>query len=174
MPALLYAVALLFGQQKDSPFADVLIEKPFDVFLSAHPLLMGDEGAKIVRRPDGTALVIGVASTPVRDGSARDRKRAETVCKNRALASIVSEDKGVVVAHVEKSQSSQTVVVDADGKKKTKSVKEYLETTSSHLDGVLPGFQVIGRWKSADGKLYYYAVGGILDAKGKLVRESTP
>jgi hypothetical protein len=173
MPALLYAMALVCGQQKDAPFADVLIDKPFDVFLSAHPLLMSEEGAKIVRRPDGTALVVGVASTPVRDGSARDRKRAEVVCKNRALASIVSEDKGIVVAHVEKTESSQSVVIDADGKKKTKTVKEYLEITSSHLNGVLPGFEVIGRWKSGDGKLYYYAVGGILDTKGKLIREGT-
>ena len=171
MRPVLYIMAIVCGQQKDSPFADVLIEKPFNVFLRAHPLLMSDEGAKIVRRPDGTVLVIGVASTPVRDGSPRDRKRAEVVCKSRALASIVSERQGVVVAHVEKSESSQTVVIDADGKKKTKAVKEYLETTSSHLDGILPGFEVIGRWKSSDGKLYYYAVGGILDAKGKLVRD---
>jgi hypothetical protein len=152
MPALLYALALVCGDTKDSPFKDVLIEKPFDAYLQANPLLMIDEGAKVVRRSDRTVMVIGVASTPVRDGSAKDRKRAEVVCKNRA---------------------SQTVVIDADGKKKTKTVKEYLEVTSSHLDGVIPGFQVIGHWKSGDGKLYYYAVGGILDANGKLVSDST-
>ena len=173
MPALLYALALVCGDAKEPPFKDVLIEKPFDTYLQANPLLMTDEGAKIVRRSDRTVMVIGVASTPVRDGSAKDRKRAEIVCKNRALASIVSENKGVVVAHVEKDESSQTVVIDADGKKKTKTVKEYLEVTSSRLDGVIPGFQVIGHWKSGDGKLYYYAVGGILDANGKLVSGGT-
>jgi hypothetical protein len=173
MPALLYAVVMVCGQAKDSAFADVIIEKPFDAYLQAHPLLMSDEGAKLVRRPDRTVLVIGVASTPVRDGSAKDRKRAEVVCKNRALASIVGEQKGVVVAHVEKDESNQTVVIDADGKKKTKTVKEYLETTSSRLEGVVPGFQVIGHWKSGDGKLYYYAVGGILDANGKLLSDGT-
>jgi hypothetical protein len=36
-----------------------------------------------------------------------------------------------------------------------------------------PGFQVIGHWKSRDGKLYYYAVGGILDASGKLLSDGT-
>jgi hypothetical protein len=163
---------MLGGQAKDSPFVDVLIQKPFDALLQANPLLMSDEGAKIVKRADGTVLVIGVASTPVRDGSARDRKRSEVVCKNRALASILSEQKGVLVAHVEKAGSSQTIVIDADGKKKTKAVKEYLEMTSSRLGGIVPGFQLVGRWKSSDGKLYYYAVGGILDANGNRVRDA--
>jgi len=162
---------MICAQQKEPQFLDVLIEKPFDTFLQAHPLLMSDEGAKIVRRPDGTVLVIGVASTPVRDGSAKDRKRAELVCRTRALASILSEKQGVLVAHVEKAGSSQTVVIDADGKRKTKAVREYLDVTSSHLDGIVPDFDVIGRWKSADRKLYYYAVGGILDAKCNRIRD---
>jgi hypothetical protein len=169
--ALLYLLTMICGQEKEPQFLDVLIEKPFDAFLQAHPLLMSDEGAKIMRRSDGTVLVIGVASTPVRDGSAQDRKRAELVCRSRALASILSEKQGVVVAHVEKAGSSQTVVIDADGKKKTKAVREYLEVTRGRLDGVVPDFDVVGRWKSGDGKLYYYAVGGIVDAKCQRVRD---
>ena len=50
MPALLYALALVCGDAKEPPFKDVLIEKPFDTYLQANPLLMTDEGAKIVRR----------------------------------------------------------------------------------------------------------------------------
>jgi hypothetical protein len=162
---------MICAQQKEPQFLDVLIEKPFDAFLQAHPLLMSDDGAKIMRRKDGTVLVIGVASTPVRDGSARDRKRAELVCRSRALASILSEKQGVVVAHMETAGSSTTVVIDADGKKKTKAVREYLETTSGRLEGVVPDFDLVGRWKSGDGKLYYYAVGGVVDAKCNRVRE---
>src|SRR5262249_28096673 len=145
-------ILALAGAQQDAPFADVLIEKPFDDLLRAQPLLMSEEGAKLLKRPDGTILVIGIASTPVRDGSPRDRKRAEVVCKTRALANIVSEKQGVVVAHTEKTESHQQIVIDNDGKKKTKSVNEYLALTSSKLAGLAPGFQIVGRWKSGDRK----------------------
>jgi hypothetical protein len=173
MAYALLTLAVTCGQQ-NTPFADVLIEKPFDALLLANPLLMSEEGAKLVRRPDGTTLVIGIASTPVRDDSPRDRKRAEVVCKNRALANIVSERQGVVVAHVEKTETRQEVVIENDGKKKTKAVHEYLALTSSRLAGMVPGFQVIGRWKSPDRKLYYYAIGGIIDAHGEPVRPKSP
>jgi hypothetical protein len=167
-------LALACGQQNAPTFADVVIEKPFDEFLLANPLLMDGDGARIVRRPDGTVLVIGIASTPVRDGSPSDRKRAEVVCKNRALANIVSEKKGVVVAHMEKSESKREIVIDHDGKTKTKTVNEYLDLTRSKLEGAVPGFQVVGRWKSGDRKFYYYAVGGILDAHGQRVEGQGP
>ena len=173
MSYALLTLALACAQQ-EVPFADVLIDKAFDEVLRAQPLLMSEEGAKILRQSDGTVLVIGIASTPVRDGSPRDRKRAETVCKTRALANIVSEKQGVVVAHTEKSESHQQVIIDNDGKKKTKSVNEYLSLTSSKMAGLAPGFQIIGRWKSGDRKVYYYAVGGILDAHGEPVRDKPP
>jgi hypothetical protein len=173
MSYALLTLALACGLQ-DTSFADVLIDKPFDALLRAQPLLMSEEGVKLLRQPDGTVLVIGIASTPVRDGSPRDRKRAEVVCKTRALANIVSEKQGVVVAHTEKSESHQQVIIDNDGKKKTKSVNEYLSLTSSKMAGLAPGFQIVGRWKSADRKLYYYAVGGILNAQGEPVRDKPP
>jgi hypothetical protein len=165
---------LLQDAGKQSPFADVVIEKPFDVYLLAHPLLMDGEGARVVRLPDGSSLVLGVASTPVRDGSPADRKRAEVVCKNRALASIVGETKGVVVAHVETAEKKQQIVIDQSGKSKTKAVSEYLDMTRSKLEGAIPGFQVIGRWKSADRKIYYFAVGGILGANGEPIQGKSP
>ena len=49
MSALLLAMILLQDAGKQSPFADVVIEKPFDVYLLAHPLLMDGEGARVVR-----------------------------------------------------------------------------------------------------------------------------
>ena len=167
MHPMLVILALCFGQQKEPAFSDVVIEKPFDAFLLAHPLLMDGDGARIVRQPDGSVMLIAIASTAVRDGSPADRKRAEVVCKNRALASIVSQKQGVVVAHVEKSETKQEVVIDADGKNKVKSVHEYLEMTSSKLRGMVPGFEVVGRWKSPDRKIYYFAVGGVLDSAGE-------
>jgi hypothetical protein len=174
MPVVFIAILLLQDPAKDSAFADVMIEKPYDKVLLAHPLFMDSEGARVFRLPDGTTFIVGVASTPVRDGSPKDRKRAEVVCKNRALASIVSERKGVVVAHVEKTEKKQEVVIDQDGKNKTKTVNEYLDVTRSKLEGAVPGFQIVGRWKSGDRKFYYFAVGGVVDARGDAVGSKGP
>jgi hypothetical protein len=171
----LILLALTAVADDDSPkFRDVEIDKAFDVYLRANPLLMSVTGAKILRLPDGKRMVLGVASTPIRDGSAKDRKRADTVCKNRALANIVAEKKGVQIAHVEQVDKKVTVTLAPNGKEKAKTVSEYLEMTRSRVEGVVRDFPVVGRWKSADGGLYYLAIGGVLDAKGRVVEWKGP
>jgi hypothetical protein len=170
MPVFILVALVGFADEDQPKFRDVEINKPFDVYLRANSLLMSVTGAKIIQLPDGKRMIVGVASTPIRDGSARDRKRAETVCKNRALANILAEKKGVQVAHVEQVKKKVTVVLAPDGKEKAKTVSQYLEMTRSKVEGVVRDFPVVGRWKSADGGLYYLAIGGVLDAKGRLVQ----
>jgi hypothetical protein len=176
MTRVFVLTALLVGlaEEERPRFRDVEIEKPFDTYLRANPLLMSVTGAKVIRLPDGKRMVVGVASTPLRDGSAKDRKRAETVCKNRALVNILAEKKGVQVAHVEQVKKTVTVVLEPGGKEKAKSVSEYLEMTRSKVEGVVRDFPVIGRWKSADGGLYYLAIGGVLDKNGRVVEWKGP
>src|SRR5262249_817721 len=138
---VLILAALVGLADDDRPkFRDVEISKPFDVYLRANSLLMSVTGAKIIRLPDGKRMIVGVASTPIRDGSAKDLKRAETVCKNRALANILAEKKGVQVAHVEKVEKKVTVVLAPDGKEKAKTVSQYLEMTRSKVEGVVRDF----------------------------------
>jgi hypothetical protein len=171
MNVLILTAALLCGQDQDPRFKDVEIEKPFDSYLLAHPLLMDVAGAKIVKLSDGKILVVGVAYTPIRDNSPADRRRRDTVCKNRALANILGEKKNVLIAHVEKVEKKDVVVIDKQGKASDQRVSEYFEMTQSKLEGVVRDFPVVGRWKSGDGKLYYLAIGAVLDAKGERVTD---
>jgi hypothetical protein len=171
MNSLLIAAALLYAQDQAPRFKDIEISKPFDSYLLANPLLMDVAGAKIVKLPSGKTLVIGVASTPIRDDSAADRKRRTTVCKNRALAHILGEKENVLVAHIEKVEKKDVVVVDKDGQASRKRVSEYFEMTQSKLEGLARDFPVVGQWKSADGKLYYLAIGAVLNAKGERITE---
>jgi|GEM_PF-2559425 len=138
------------------------LDPEFAPYLLAEPLLMETEGAKVIRVDDGRVLVLGVASAALKDGSAADRKRAETVARQRALAHVVAEKTGVQVARAETLSKKTTVTIDADAGEWADSVAEYLETTRALVKGATHGFPIVGRWTSDDGTLLSVAVGGFL------------
>lgn len=153
------------GESGSPRFADVQIEAPYDRYLLANPLLMEVSGAKAITRPDGTRVLVAVASTPVKDGSPADRLRAERVCLAKALANLVGEQHGVQVARVEESSERTTVLLE-DGREKVRSLSDLLQVTRTKVEGVARGAAVVGRWRSGAGDLYYLAVGTIVDGKG--------
>jgi hypothetical protein len=172
--ALCAAAALVALAADDAPrFTGVRIEKPFDTYLRAQPLLMEVAGAKVIRLPDGKQVVLGVGSTVLKNNSARERARAETVCRVKALASVVAEQQGIQVAHVEQLKE-RTVVVLENGKEKAKSVSVLLQVTRTQVQGIARGMAVVGRWRSADGKTFYLAVGAICDRKGNPLPTEPP
>jgi len=159
-------------ERNDGAAANLRLDPEFAPYLTADPLLMEMEGAKIVKLDAGLertadepvrVLVLGVASSVLRDGSAADRKRAETVARNRAYAHIVAEKTGVQVARSETLDKKVVVTIEEDGRETGSSVSEYLETTRADLQGRTRAFPVVGRWTSPDGTLFYVAVGGILE-----------
>jgi len=152
--------------------ANLRLDPEFAPYLTADPLLMETEGAKIVKLDAGLermadepvrVLVLGVASSVLKDGSAADRRRAETVARNRAYAHIVAERTGVQVARSETVGKKVVVTIEEDGREESSSVSEYLETTRADLQGRTRAFPVVGRWTSPDGTLLYVAVGGMLE-----------
>ncbi len=160
-------------ERADNGAANLRLDPEFAPYLTADPLLMEMEGAKIVKLDAGLeqmaddpvrVLVLGVASSVLKDGSAADRKRAETVARNRAYAHIVAEKTGVQVARSETIDKKLVVTIEDNGREESSSVSEYLETTRADLQGRARAFPVVGRWTSPDGTLYYVAVGGIITA----------
>ena len=159
-------------ERNDGAATNLRLDPEFAPYLTADPLLMEMEGAKIVKLDAGLertadepvrVLVLGVASSVLKDGSAADRKRAETVARNRAYAHIVAEKTGVQVARSETLDKKVVVTIEEDGRETGSSVSEYLETTRADLQGRTRAFPVVGRWTSPDGTLFYVAVGGILE-----------
>jgi len=140
------------------------IDPEFAGYLLADPLLMEVEGAKVIRLEDDRILVLGVASSALKDGTAADRKRAETIARQRALAHIVAEKTGVQVARAETFDKKTTVTISDDAGEKAESVAEYLETTQAKVRGATRDFPIVGRWTSADGTLFTVAVGGFFAA----------
>jgi 5,10-methylene-tetrahydrofolate dehydrogenase/methenyl tetrahydrofolate cyclohydrolase len=169
-PVLLFLALLTPGAGPETKrFSEVEIERPFDGYLLASPLLMEVTGAKIIRLPNGNQVVLAVASTVLKDKSAEDRLRAERVCRVKALASLVAEKSGVQVAHVEQLKEKTVVILD-NGKETGKSVSELLQITKTKVQGITKDMPVIGRWKSKEGDVFYLAIGVILDKAGAPIR----
>ena len=172
MNCLLLFPVLMLGAEPSTAdsFSDVRIEKPFDRYLLANRLLMESAGAKVIKLPEERSLVVAVASTVLKDNSTRERLRAEKVCRVKAFAALVQEQKGVQVFHTEES-TDKTVIVNVDGKEHGRTVSKYLEITKSRVEGIAKDMPVVGRWKSKDGDVFYLAIGGIINKDGNLVEE---
>jgi len=166
---ILFVSLLLGAEPAADKFADVQIEKPFSRFLMANPLLMESTGAKIIKLSGNRSLVVAVASTVLKDKSPDERLRAEKVCKLKAFAYIVQEQKGVQVYHAEESKD-KTIIVNDNGKERGASVSESLEVTKTKVEGIAKDMPVVGRWKSKEGDVFYLAIGGIVNKKGELVQ----
>jgi hypothetical protein len=149
-------------------FSDLEIDKAFRPYLTSNVLIMELTGAKVVRLPDGKRVLISVASTPLKDESAKDRLRAERVCRTKAFANIVAERKGVQVAHMEKLEERTQLVIDEKGETGI-SVSELLQVTKTKVEGIAKDMPVIGHWKSKDGDVFYMALGVVFDKNGKVV-----
>lgn len=168
---LALAAVLLFGGSKDAEqrFSGVEIDEEFRPYLTANVLIMEVTGAKIIReKQSGRNVILAVASTPINDGSAKDRIRAEKVCRAKALASVIAERDGVQVARYERLKDKVTVTIE-DGEERAHSVSELLQVTRTKVEGIARDMPVVGRWKSRDGDTYYLAIGVILDEDAEAI-----
>ncbi|MBX9579356.1 MAG: hypothetical protein K2X87_03530 [Gemmataceae bacterium] len=176
MTALIVGLAA-FGPADPPPagtFSAVEIEKRFEPYLTADRLLMEVAGAKAVRLPDGRTVLLAVASTAAKDGSAADRLRAEKVCRTKALAAVVAEKEGVRVWRAERLEERTVVTQEAGGTESARSVSDLLQVTTAQVQGVAKDMPVVGRWRSKDGAVIYLALGVILDKNGEYVPATDP
>jgi hypothetical protein len=65
----------------------------------------------------------------------------------------------------------KTVVVLDNGKVTGKSVSELLRITHARVKGIAKDMPVVGRWKSKDGDVFYFALGVIVDKAGEPIWE---
>lgn len=147
-------------------FSEIEIDEPFDRYLLANSLLMEASGAKIIKLKNGNKVVLSVASTVLKDDSAKERLRAEKVCRVKALASVVAEKQGVMVAHTEELKEQTKIVIDEKGET-GKSVSDLIQITKTKTEGIAKDMPVVGRWNSKDGDVFYLAIGVILDKNGE-------
>lgn len=148
---------------------DFRAEPPFDKYLKANPLLLELSGVKVIGLKDGGKVVIAVASTEIMDNSASERIRAEKVCRIKCDVALLKEKEGVYVAHAE-SLNDEAITISTQGGATQKSLAEVLETTSAKVEGLVKVMPPVGRWKSADGKMFFLATGICLNRDSDLFK----
>lgn len=164
---LLICITQGFALEKPQ-FSDVIIDKQLKPYLLGNPLLMEVTGAKIIRLKGDRTVLLSVASTILKDDSAKERLRAEKICRTKALAGIVAEKKGVQVYHMENLKESTNVIID-DNVEKGTNVSELLQVTQTKVEGITKDMPVIGRWRSNEGDVLYVAIGVVLDKAAEFV-----
>ena len=142
--------------------SSMVAEEPFASCLKADPILLQVGGSRIVMLPEtNRSLIVSVASTAVKDNFAADRVRMQKVCRSKALAELLSQEKGLQVKYALRAED-KTVIVFQNGNEETASLESTLETTSARVEGFVHALPVVATWYSAGGDMYYLAIGTIV------------
>jgi hypothetical protein len=160
-----FTIAIAPAQAGPDTFTQVRLDAHFESYLTANPILMEFAGAKIIKLSDGRKLILSVGTTPVKDNTAQDRLRQRTVCKQKALAAILTATEGVEV-YTSIKINEQTLITIENGKEKGHSVEDVLEITQSTASGIVQSLPTIGTWYSNDGGIFCLAIGGIIGTNG--------
>lgn len=150
-------------------FSSIKINAPFDEYLAANPLLMEVAGAMIIDLGPDRKVLIGVAKTILKDTSDDELLRAEKVCPIKARTAIIGERDGAHISYLKRVKDQIEIVTDEKGEK-SRSVTEFTRLTEERIQGLTKNMPVVGRWQSKNGKVFYLAVGTIVDGKGQPVK----
>ena len=141
-------------------------DEPFASYLKADAMLLQFGGTRANVLPGtNSVMILAVASTAVKDNSASDRIRMQKVCRNKALAALLSQDKGLQVQYAIRTED-QTVVALREGTEAAASLESTLETSSATVEGFVKDLPVVGTWYSQDQGLFFLALGKITERHG--------
>ena len=146
--------------QQPGAFANGAFVPGTQEIISLNPVLAQYGGAAVVEK-DGKRFFIAVGVTAVKGNEPAERVRQLRVAKInalRALAEYIEPSK----VQTETKLTEKTTVETTEKGKKGKSFKELDETTRTSVQATLQAPEQIGTWKSADGGLFFLAVGRAL------------
>ena len=152
----LLSPSIVLSGQPDS-IKDAKIDQEFETVVKQLPLFLTQGGATVTETETGR-FFIAVGVTDVRDESAQDKLRQIRVGRVQAQKEAISFlERTTVVA--EEKLVEKTTVTTKDGKKSIEVLKTLDQSTVTTVQGVLGTLPQIGTWESADGKLFFYAIG---------------
>ena len=155
------------GSSNATPAMVITTVEPFAKYLRADPLLLQCGGTRLIVLPDSNeVMIVSVASTAVKDNSGADRVRMQKVCHQKALAGLLTAEKGLKVKYALETKDATTAAF-ADGQEQAASLESMLETTSAQAEGFVRDLPVVGIWYSADGQMFFLAIGGVRPRTGK-------
>ncbi len=165
LQTLILAATLVCGTfptlaQQSGPFANGTFLPGYQEIICLNPVLAQDGGAAVVEK-NGRRFFIAVGVTAVKGNEPAERVRQLRVAKINALRAVAEYIEPTKV-QTETKLTEKTTVETTEKSKKGKSLKELDETTRTSVQATLQAPEQIGTWKSADGSLFFLAVGRAL------------
>jgi hypothetical protein len=160
---ILFAAWFAAAQTVAAPPAlvDAVFEPGFEAVLQAEPTLLREGGARIVEW-EGARYFLAVGVTSVREqATASERLRQMRVGRINALRA-VAEFMAPTEVKTETTLRETTVIRRENGTSNGETRKTLDETTRTKVEAILQSPQQVGSWKSADGRLFFYALGAKL------------
>ena len=155
------AGGLFAATAADAPIVlDAVFEPEFETVLRAEPLLLTDGGARIIER-EGVRYFFAVGVTTVGAESSAERLRRVRVGRVNALRA-AAEFTAPTEVKTETTLRETTTVRRENGVSSGETRKTLDDVTRTKVEALLRALPEIGSWKSADGKLFFYALGAKL------------
>lgn len=142
----------------DAPvIKDAAFDPIFEPVLRLQPVLLKNGGARLVKF-NGSLYFVAVGTTEIREASSSEKIRQLRVGRVQAQKEAIAflEETKVVA---EEKLIERTTVTTKDGKTSAEVLRTLDESTATQVHGVLNSLTDIGTWASADGKVFFFAIG---------------
>ena len=128
--------------------------------LAKNPLLLEADGGAIIRKNDGTLVILGVGSTVIKkvpaEESGKERMRQRTVAENKARAKLLEQIKGAHIQSTTKSES-KIKVISQNGQEFAETSDNLTEEIIATVSGAISGLEPLATWHSPEGDIFYTA-----------------
>lgn len=144
------------AQQPSAPMGGSFREG-YQQLIEADSSLANNGGAAIIES-NGQRFFIAVGVTVVRGDAPSEKIRQLRVAKINALRTVAEFIEPTKVFTETKLSESNTIVTSGTDKK-GRTEKKLEEVTRTSIQGVIQAPEQVGSWTSADGKLFFIALG---------------
>lgn len=140
---------------------DSHFEAGFESVIRSDRILLCEGGAKLIEN-QGKRYFIAAGFTSVLDTTPADRLRQLKVARIHAIKAAADFIGKTQVTAEEKF--SETTTIKAENNSQNAAKTKFLqETVIIKLNEIIKTPSPVGSWKSSDGKLFFYAIGTMLD-----------
>lgn len=136
--------------------------------LAKNPLMLDTDGGMIVRKEDGTIVIIGVGSTFAKkvpaEEAGKERVRQRTVAENKARAKLLEQIKGAQIQSVTKAES-KIKIISQNGQEFAETSDNLTEETLATVSGAISGLEPLATWSSPERDMFYMALWKVISPK---------
>jgi len=152
---LLATVAVFSGET--SQISDAVFERGYERVFESQTMLLREGGAKVIELK-GVRYFVAAGVTTVGAPTPSERLRQLKVGRINALKQAVEFTNSIQIRNTT-NLTETTEITQRNGTKSAMTTKSLDETTLAELRGVLKAPPQVASWKSADGQLFFYAIG---------------